>query len=85
MREERLAKLRALIPADIELSEPSFFVEFGSAAEKILQTAAAWNANLIVLGVRSIQEASRGHTTWARAYEIISKASCPVLTVRGPE
>ena len=85
MREERLAKLRALIPADIALaSEPEFFVEFGSAAEKILQTAAAWKANLIVLGLRSIQD-PRGHTTWHRAYEIVSKANCPVLTVRGTE
>jgi nucleotide-binding universal stress UspA family protein len=83
---ERLARLRALIPADADLaSEPFFFVEFGSAPEKILETAAAWSANLIVLGLRHVQEAFRGEKTWARAYEIVSKANCPVLTVRRPE
>jgi nucleotide-binding universal stress UspA family protein len=84
--DERLAKLRTLIPADVDLtSEPLFFVEFGSAPEKILETAAAWNANMIVLGLRHVQEASRRETTWARAHEIVPKANCPVLTVRGPE
>jgi nucleotide-binding universal stress UspA family protein len=84
--DEPLAKLRGLIPVDVHLpAEPLFFVEFGSAPEKILQTAAACNANLIVLGLRRVQEASRGETTWGRAYEVISKATCPVLTVRGPE
>jgi len=85
-REERLARLRTLISSDVRLpSEPVLFVEFGSAAEKILETAARWKANLIVLGLRHVEEASRGETTWAKAYEIVSKASCPVLTVRGPE
>ena len=83
---ESIAKLRDLIPAAVYLaSEPLFFVEFGSAVEKILQTAAAWNANLIVLGLRNVHEASSGRATWARAYEIVSKANCPVLTVRDSE
>jgi nucleotide-binding universal stress UspA family protein len=73
-----------LISSDVRLpSEPVLFVEFGSAAEKILETAARWKANLIVLGLRHVEEASRGETTWAKAYEIVCKASCPVLTVRG--
>ncbi len=85
-REERLARLRTLISSNVGLpSEPVLFVEFGSAAEKILETAARWKANLIVLGLRHVEEASRGETTWAKAYEIVCKANCPVLTVRGPE
>jgi nucleotide-binding universal stress UspA family protein len=84
IRDERLARLRALISSNARLpSAPVFFVEFGSASEKILQTAAIWKANLIVLGLRHVEEVSRGETTWA--YEIVRKASCPVLTVRGPE
>jgi len=84
--EDRLAKLRSLIPADVDLpSAPLFFIEFGSAPERILETAASWNANLIVLGLHHVREASRGETTWGRAYEVISKATCPVLTVRRPE
>jgi nucleotide-binding universal stress UspA family protein len=83
---ERLGKLRSLIPANVGLaSEPVVFVEFGSAPEQILKIATAWNANLIVLGLRNVQEASRDGTTWARAYEIVCKATCPVLTVRSPE
>jgi nucleotide-binding universal stress UspA family protein len=85
-RVERLAKLRTLIPSEVHLaSEPLFFVEFGSAPEKILYTAEAWKANLIVLGLRHVQEESRVESTWARAYEVVRKSKCPVLTVRGPE
>jgi nucleotide-binding universal stress UspA family protein len=63
-------------------SEPLFFVEFGSAPEKILQTAARWKANLIVLGLRHKPADAE---VWPKAHEIVSKASCPVLTVRVPD
>ena len=83
---ERIGRLRDLIPATVNLaSEPALLVEFGPASEKILDTAAAWQANLIVLGLRHPQVAPSGKATWARAYEIVSKANCPVLTVRGSE
>jgi nucleotide-binding universal stress UspA family protein len=86
IRSERLARLHALIRSDEQLpSWPEFFVEFGSAPEKILETAARWNPNLIVLGLHHIDEALRTETTWAKAYEIVCKANCPVLTVRAPE
>ena len=85
-KNERLARLRTLIASDVKLaSEPLFFVESGSAPERILEKAMAWKANLIVLGLRHVEERSRGETTWAKAYEIVSKASCPVLAVREPE
>ena len=77
-RDERLAWLRMLILSDVHLpSEPVFPVEFGSAPEKILHTAAAWNVNLSVLVPRYLEEVPRGETTWAKAYEIVSQASCP--------
>src|SRR5262249_5707285 len=83
---ESIAKLHDLIPAAVYLaSEPLFFVEFGSAMGKILQAAAACNRNLIVRGLRHVDEARTGRATWARAYEIVSKANCPVLTVRDSE
>jgi len=86
LTDERMGKLRSLIPENVGLaSEPLLRVEFGSAAEKILQMAATWQANLIVLGLRSVQEATTGKATWARAYEIVSRANCPVLTVRGTD
>jgi nucleotide-binding universal stress UspA family protein len=85
VRSDRLARLQALIPSDVQLPlRPEFFVEFGSASEKILETAARWIPNLIVLGLHHIEESSRKESTWAKAYEIVCKASCPVLTVRAP-
>jgi nucleotide-binding universal stress UspA family protein len=85
-RDERLARLRTLVPTDTHLpSKPLFLIEFGSVPEKILETAAGWKANLIVLGLHHVQRASRGEATWAKAYEIVCKASCPVLTVRAGE
>jgi nucleotide-binding universal stress UspA family protein len=86
IRAERMARLHALVSSDRHLpSPPVFFVEFGSAPEKILETAARWNPNLIVLGLHHIAEASRTETTWAKAYEVVRNATCPVLTVRAPE
>jgi nucleotide-binding universal stress UspA family protein len=81
-----MARLHALVSSDRHFpSTPEFFVEFGSAAEKILELAARWNPNLIVLGLHHIEEASRTETTWVKAYEIVCHATCPVLTVRAPE
>lgn len=60
------------------------FVEFGPAPARIVQTAAAWQANLVVLGLRP-EGPSIGETAWAKAYEILSNARCPVLTLRAPQ
>lgn len=85
IRKEREARLRALIPDEVNLaSPPGFFVEFGSATEKILATASAWHANLIVLGLRHVEESARGESTWGKAYEIVRQAGCPVMTIRVP-
>jgi nucleotide-binding universal stress UspA family protein len=85
LRKEREASLRSLVPGDVRLaSPPCFFIEFGSATERILATASEWSANLIVLGLRHVEESSRGESTWARAYEIVRQASCPVMTIRVP-
>jgi len=81
---ERLKRLRALIPEDAKLpGAPQFFVEFGAATSQILETSAAWNPNLMVLGLRPV-EADHPETAQAKAYEIVCKAPCPVLTVREP-
>jgi nucleotide-binding universal stress UspA family protein len=85
LEKEREARLRALVPEDVHLAAlPRFVVEFGSATERILATASEWNANLIVLGLRHVEESSRGESTWARAYEIVRQAKCPVMTIRVP-
>lgn len=81
-RSERIRQLQALIAPGSELN-PELFVEFGSAPQGILCTAAQWKANLIVLGLHDVEEFKRRETTWAKAYEIICEASCPVMTVHG--
>jgi nucleotide-binding universal stress UspA family protein len=64
--------------------EPELFVEFGNAADAILKTAEQWHPELIVLGVRRpAKDAKR--ITWTTAYNVVSNAPCPVLTVRQPE
>lgn len=86
IRSERLARLRALVPQDEHLpSPPEFVVEFGEVTEKILEAAARWKTNLIVLGLHQVKETSSAEAAWAKAYEIVCSASCPVLTVRAPE
>jgi nucleotide-binding universal stress UspA family protein len=86
IRSERIARLRALIPPDKPLpSHPECIVEFGAVPEKVLETAANWGPNLIVLGLHRLEEAPRTETTWAKAYKIVCEARCPVLTIRAPE
>ncbi len=85
VEQEGKHKLRELVPEGLRLpAEPQVFVEFGNAAEAILRVAEQWQPELIVLGVRkSAQEAKR--ISWATAYNVVSNAPCPVLTVRQPE
>ncbi len=85
IREEARQRLEALIPADAQLSKaPEFVVEFGAAPERILAVAAEQKAGLIVLGVRQPAGFAR-RLKWATAYEVVSRARCPVLTVRMSE
>lgn len=85
VRRERENRLRSVIPRDVKLvSPPDFFVEFGSATEKILSIASTWEANLIVLGLRHVDNGSRNQITWAKAYEIVCRSVCPVITIRAP-
>jgi nucleotide-binding universal stress UspA family protein len=81
-RSERLKHLKALIGPETA-PKPELFVEFGSAPQGVLRAAERWKANLIVLGLHDVEEFKRRETTWAKAYEIICEASCPVMTVHG--
>ena len=85
IRNERLKRLRALIPDDARLpTAPEFLTEVGAATDRILATCAAWHPDLVVLGLRPLEAASPRGTAQAKAYEIACKAPCPVLTVREP-
>lgn len=84
---EKSAKkvLRSLVPDEAEAwCKAEFFVERGDAAERILDLANLRESDLIVLGTQA-ETGMRGaatHLPIAIAHRIVSRASCPVLTVR---
>ena len=81
--EENLQKLRELIPDHADLQYiPETLLEFGNAPERILKAAEERDADLIVLGARSYTDISSTHLPWSAAHHMISKAHCPVLTIR---
>lgn len=81
-------RLNHLIPEEAQLwCAPKALVESGDAAQKILELSQDLAVDLIVLGtkpvVRLVGTATR--VAMATAYQVVSKAICPVITVRGPE
>lgn len=77
--------LRKSVPPEAEMwCEPHFAVEYGPASEKILEVAKRRKADLIVLGVRrpSGFPGAATHLPMATAHQVVSRAECPVLTVR---
>jgi nucleotide-binding universal stress UspA family protein len=77
-------RLQGLIPPEAEdWCHPAPVVNFEFPAEGILDVAEAHNADLIVMGVHKGAPRASAHLPWAIAYEVISHAHCPVLTVRG--
>ena len=84
--ESNMRQLRKLVPPEADCwCEPQFKIERGHAPEKILETAIAIGADLIVLGVRSVEGrlGASTHILRRTAHEVVTKAECPVLTVRG--
>jgi nucleotide-binding universal stress UspA family protein len=79
-------QLQKLLPPETEVwCEPKCVVEHGREADKILEVATASRADLIVLGVRDA-EGGMGvatHLVGSVAHEVVTRAQCPVLTVRG--
>jgi nucleotide-binding universal stress UspA family protein len=75
-------RLRELVPPEAQLwCEPRFEVEQGAAAETILDIAGLRKADLVVMGVRRPSGAAT-HLPIATAHKVVSRANCPVLTVR---
>jgi nucleotide-binding universal stress UspA family protein len=77
--------LQKLVPPDAEAwCKPEYFVQGGDPAEKILEFAHNRESDLIILGVRpekGVPGAST-HLPIATAHKIVSRAMCPVLTIR---
>ncbi|MGA7793868.1 MAG: universal stress protein [Candidatus Acidiferrales bacterium] len=79
-------RLKALVPPEANLwCEPKAFVESGDAGDKILEQAEELGVDLIVLGIRPVSTlaGTRTHLGTATAYKVVSRALCPVLSVRG--
>jgi nucleotide-binding universal stress UspA family protein len=84
-----LFRLDELVPQEAELwCHPESLLEFGHQfsrpAERIVEIAANHRADLIVLGVRPVHGKFGLATHMASTTaEILTRAACPVLTVRG--
>jgi nucleotide-binding universal stress UspA family protein len=81
-----MSRLKSLVPPEANLwCEPKAFVESGDAGERILEQAEELGIDLIILGIRPVSTlaGTRTHLGMATAYKVVSRAICPVLSVRG--
>ncbi len=81
-----LRRLEDLVPVEAACGcVPDYLVERGAPAERILEVAARQASNLIVLGIRpsATPRGAATHLPFATAHKVVSRATCPVLTVRG--
>jgi nucleotide-binding universal stress UspA family protein len=82
-REINIVRMRKLMPAGSEnWCKPEFRVTFGSAVEEILIAARESKTDLIVMGAKP-RRSLAGHVPLTIAYNVVTKSTCPVLTVRG--
>lgn len=82
---EAIHHLYSVIPEDEKLDFPvEVAVEYGEAADRIVEVAKERGADLIVLGVRDAagRMGAATHLERATAHKVVAHASCPVLTVR---
>jgi nucleotide-binding universal stress UspA family protein len=82
-RQLTVQRLATLMPADIKnRCKPEFRARFGEAAEEILTMARETKADLIVMDAKSWTSLD-ARPPLTIAYNVVTKALCPVLTVRG--
>ena len=83
LRKLNVARMKQFKPAESEnWCKVEFRVAFGAAVEEILGEARETNADLIIMGAKT-SKAFPGHAPLTIAYNVVAKAKCPVLTVRG--
>jgi nucleotide-binding universal stress UspA family protein len=81
-----IARMQDLVPPGSDLwFRANYSVAFGSPEEQILRFADEHVADLILLGVRAPHGAMNKltHLAHSKARQIVARATCPVLTVRG--
>jgi len=86
-KQEFLPKLVELLPSHEGLKcTVKYVVETHYPSEGIVSIAKEMKVDLIVMGIRESglgSPAIAAHMPWATAYEVVCKAECPALTVRG--
>jgi nucleotide-binding universal stress UspA family protein len=76
-------RMKRFMPAESEnWCKVDFRLEFGAPVEAILGEARKTGADLIVMGAKA-RKALAGHRPRSIAYNVVTRATCPVLTVRG--
>ena len=82
-REINVVRMKQLMPPGSEnWCRPEFRATFGAAVEEILTAARESKADLIVMGAKA-RKSLAGHAPLTIAYNVVTKAPCPVITVRG--
>lgn len=83
VRKVNIRRMKDFVPAESEnWCNVWFRVAFGAAAEEILEEARDTHADLIVMGAKA-RKTLAGHWPRSTAYNVVSMATCPVLTLRG--
>jgi nucleotide-binding universal stress UspA family protein len=82
--ERAVHSLSDLLPEDAKLwCQPECLVRWEEPAEAILNVAQERAVDLIVMGVHKARATSlASHLPWPIASQVVSRASCPVLTLR---
>jgi nucleotide-binding universal stress UspA family protein len=81
-----MQSLDDIVPSDARRwCHPLPILQYGDAADRILEVAIERGADLIVLGVRDAAGhlGAATHLERAIAHKVVAHARCPVLTVRG--
>ncbi|HTQ97681.1 MAG TPA: universal stress protein [Candidatus Acidoferrum sp.] len=78
-------RLREMVPEEANFwCAPHFLVEQGAPADRILEVADRTEADLIVLGAHAEgMSGAATHLPMTTIHQIVARANCPVLTVRG--
>jgi len=84
VEERRRRALQELIPAHVDdWCTPQLMVRFEYPADAILETATEHDVDLVVMSVHKARvSALSSHLPWPVASEVVSRAQCPVLTIR---
>lgn len=83
LRKANIARMKQFMPSETEnWCNVDFRVPFGTPIEEILEEARDTQADLIVMGAKA-RKTLAGHRPLSIAYNVVTKAKCPVLTVRG--